>query len=101
MSNNRLIMWPSPEVLQAMPLSKTFEPQNSWDNEARQWSSEQEILEGLPVWKSEALMHVGYGRALTPVEVRVLSKDKPAYAPDPLKLARMLGVPVQAQQRGA
>lgn len=88
------MIWASTtDFIKALPLTKAFEPCYQWDNDARAFTDEQEVTaDGKKVWQSEALLHMGYGRQLTPVRVRIATNKTPEFAPDPAVLAAALGV---------
>ena len=86
------IIWADSALLAVLPLTKGFEPVRVWSAEERQYTAVQEQAEGIPVWEAQALWHIGYGRDLTPVKIRTTSPVLPAFRPEPLKLARLLGM---------
>lgn len=92
MAKTSLILHVSEELARALPLTKTFEPVQVWDNENRQFLDRQETNpQGVPLWESSALLAVGWGADIDSVRIRMASQTKPAIEPDPVKLLAVLG----------
>lgn len=95
------IIWVSPALANALPLTKPFEPVYEWDNEARKFSETQQTIDGQRVWQAEALLPQGWGRDTAPLAVRMLSAVQPTMKPDPARLIEALGMaPSQAHRGG-
>lgn len=86
-----LILHVTPKILDVMPVTRECAPVREWDNAARVFTDTQVRDDnGLPVWETEALLPVGWGRTTTPVRLRIAAAKKPAVKPDPLKLMEVL-----------
>ena len=92
MANSSLtIIHVNRELLAAMPITKECSPVYNWDNEARTFTDTQSTDDnGVPVWETEALLPVGWGRTTTPIKLRIASAKKPDVKPDPMKLMAIL-----------
>lgn len=93
MSNkNPEILWVSRELAEVLPLVRRFEPAAVWDNEKKKFLDVQQQEDGLPVWESQALLTLGWGRQVTSVRIRILSETDPDITPDPTKLLTLMTV---------
>lgn len=94
------IIWASPALASALPLTKPFEAVYEWDNEARKFSDTQQVIDGQRVWQAEALLPQGWGRDTAPLAVRMLSVVQPTIKPDPAKVVEALGMTQPQAHRG-
>lgn len=89
-SKNPEMLWVSRELAEALPLVRPFEPAAVWDNEKKKFLDVQQQEDGLPVWESQALLTLGWGRQVTSVRIRILSKSDPGITPDPMRLLTLM-----------
>lgn len=97
-----LIIHVSEDLAKALPLTKAFEPVNTWDNEKRQFLDKQETNgQGVPLWEAACLLSIGWNAEIAPVRIRMASQSKPTIEPDPSKLMALLGqeVPSSSPKR--
>lgn len=73
------IIWLTESLMNALAITKDFEPLRVWRDGAYtdEQATEQVNGQNMPVWRSEAILQAGYSPSLTSVEVRALSKTKP------------------------
>lgn len=94
----QIMIWVTDELAQHLPITKEFQPVQVWDNENRTFKDEQAKDEdGTPLYESEALLQTGFRAEITPVRLRMASKNPPTARPNPQALISMLGVATEAQ----
>lgn len=92
MTKSSPILWLSEQLAQGLAVLKAPEPIKVWDNEARTFLETQETnSEGVPLWRTQVLMGVGWAGDLAPVEVRIPSRTKPKLKPNPQALLALVG----------
>lgn len=90
-NSNQIMLHVNRGLLEAMPITKECSPVYDWDNETRSFTDAQSTDDnGVPVWETEALLPVGWGRTTTPIRLRIASAKKPNVKPDPMKLMAVL-----------
>lgn len=86
--NGRVIVWPDPALLSAMPLSSGFSPVMSWNRELKCFTDVQTTTDdGLPVWGADAWLRMGWQPHADTVQLRIAAPRKPAVQPDPARIA--------------
>lgn len=100
MTKSSPILWLSEQVAQGLAVLKEPEPIQVWDGVSRSFLEEQETnSQGVPLWRLQVLMGVGWSGDLAPVEVRIPSRTRPSLKPNPQALVALLGA--SAAQRPA
>lgn len=100
MANPTPILWLPEKFAAALPVVKNVEPVVEWDGEARRFTDKQVTKDEVPVWRVSALIGIGWGGDLTPVEVRIVSQTKPDITPDPSRIVQFLGMNTAATAKG-
>ncbi len=70
-------------------ITKEFEPSYEWDAENGRFTDIQTTKDGVPVWSGEALIGQGWAGDVQPIQLRVVSKNKPSLRVDPAKIAML------------
>lgn len=85
------MLWLPAEVAKNLPIVKEVEPVVEWDAEARTFTDEQVQKDGKKVWRTQALLGMGWNGDLEPVEIRLLSDSKPTVPMNLEALAQFMG----------
>lgn len=91
------ILWLPARIAKHLPIVKAPEPIQTWSSTERVFTDEQQTDDsGTPLWRVQALLGMGWGGDLAPVEIRIASATRPDIAPNPSALMAFLGVDAPA-----